>query len=104
MEISDVQDFIKILDDNWFEFGTYMNVDMHKLKEIKNSTPDIMTDKIILLIDHLVNQGVTYLEFIYGLHQSKAGVLVVRKVLDIVQKRIRKGNCVKRYFQNLIFS
>ncbi|XP_019856492.1 PREDICTED: uncharacterized protein LOC109585005 [Amphimedon queenslandica] len=91
VEISDVQDFIKILDDNWFEFGTHMNVDMHKLKEIKSS-PDIMTDKIILLLDHLVNQGVTYLEFIYGLYQSKAGVLVVRKVLDIVQKRNRKGH------------
>lgn len=88
---SDVRSLIPTLDDSWFHFGSLMAVQAFKLQEIKSDNTK-MADRIIVLLDHLVNCGETYLNFLCSLHKSNAALSKVCTLLDIVKKRKTEGS------------
>lgn len=91
---SDVRSLISTLDDSWFHFGSLMGVKTFKLQEIKSDNTK-MADQVIVLLDHLVNCGETYLNFLCSLtslHKSNAALSKVCTLLDVVKKRKTEGS------------
>ena len=65
---------MKFIGDDWYYFGTCMNVEVFQLQQIKSDSHKL-ADQIINLLDHLLDQETsnTYESFIFGFYQMASG-------------------------------
>ena len=83
LEKTDIPDLVKFIGDDWYHFGTCMNVEVFQLKEIKADSQKL-AEQVINFLDHLLGQetSITYESFIFGFYQMAGGQN--KRILDIL--------------------
>ena len=83
LEKTDIPDLVKIIGDDWYHFGTCMNVEDFQLQQIKADSQKL-AEQIINFLNHLLGQetSITYESFIFGFYQMAGGQN--KRILDIL--------------------
>ena len=83
LEKTDIPDLVKFVEDDWYHFGTCMNVEVFQLKQIKADSQKL-AEQVINFLNHLLDQetSITYESFILGFYKM-AGCLN-KRVLDVL--------------------
>ena len=68
LEKTDIPGLMKLVEDDWYHFGTCMNVKVFQLKQIKADSQK-PAEQVINFLDHLLGQetSITYESFVLDL-------------------------------------
>ena len=68
LEKTDIPDLVRFIGDDWYHFGTCMNVEVFQLQQIKADSHKL-AEQIINLLDHLLDRetSITYESFVLDL-------------------------------------
>ena len=74
---------MKFVEDDWYHFGTCMNVEVFQLKQIKADSQKL-AEQVINFLDHLLDleTSITYESFIFGFYQMKGAQN--KKISDVL--------------------
>lgn len=90
LEERDITRFVKIIGKDWYHFGTGMNIEHHKLDEIKADRSN-QAERIIVMLNYLINQeNAKYESILYALYEMDNQNPNLIKVLDYLARKLGK--------------
>lgn len=90
LEERDVAKFVRIIGSDWYHFGTAINIEHHKLDEIKADRSN-QAERIIVMLNYLIKQeNAKYESILYALYEMDNQNPNLIKVLDYLARKLGK--------------
>ena len=90
LEERDVTKFVKIIGKDWYHFGTGMNIEHHKLDEIKADRSN-QAERIIVMLNYLIKQkNAKYESILHALYEMDNQNPNLIKVLGYLARKLGK--------------